>query len=170
MIELEKQNYNKNKQLYKKIEKQLRLYLNENIPINHVGSTAIKNMYGKNIIDILIGAKDNLEFENIKKVLENVNFIPSKRSEDLIYQFFANTSEETKAGDIHVHLVIKNTERYKEFLILKEYLINNPIEVKNYSDFKLNLINKSILDRKEYKRLKSKYVTELIKRAKNNID
>ena len=87
MIELKKQNYNKNKQLYKKIEKQLNLYLNENIPIAHVGSTAIKNMYGKNIIDILIGAKDNLEFENIKNVLENMNFIASKRSDDLIYQF-----------------------------------------------------------------------------------
>jgi GrpB-like predicted nucleotidyltransferase (UPF0157 family) len=62
--------------------------------------------------------------------------------------------------------VIKNTERYREFLILRNYLLNNKEEAKNYSDMKKEILNNGFNDRKEYRRIKSKYVTELIERAK----
>lgn len=166
MVELKKQNFKKNKQLYDKIEKELRKELNNNIPINQVGSTAIPNMYGKNIIDVLIGAKDNNEFEDIKKVLEKMNYLGSKKSQDVIYQFFASTEEETGDGDVHIHLVIEDTERYSEFLILKDYLLSNKKETKNYSDFKRKIIKSGITDRREYKRVKSEYVSALLERAK----
>ena len=70
MVSLVKQNYNENKELYEKVEKVLRKELNKSIPINHVGSTAIPTiMYGKNIIDVLIGAKDKEQFEQITDIL-----------------------------------------------------------------------------------------------------
>lgn len=166
MVELKKQNYKKNKELYNKIEKELRENLDKSIPIDQVGSTVIPNMYGKNIIDILIGAKNDEEFDKIKNILEKMNYVGSKKSKDLIYQFFASTEEETGDGDVHIHLVIKNTERYSEFLILKEYLLNNPVEAKNYSDFKRKIIKSGIEDRREYKKVKSEYVSALLERAK----
>ena len=168
MVELKKQNYSSNKKLYEKVLKILREKLDIKIPIEQVGSTAIKNMYGKNIIDILIGAENNDEFEKIREKLEEVGFIPSKKSSDNIYQFFASTEKETKDGDVHIHLVIKETERYKEFIILKNYLIKNKDEAKSYSDFKKKLINSGITDRKEYKRTKSEYVSALLERAKKD--
>ena len=51
-----------------------------------------------------------------KDILIKNNFYPSPRKD--IYQFFASRKEETKSGDIHIHLVVKNTDRYKEFIIL----------------------------------------------------
>lgn len=95
MVQLIKQDYLKNKKLYKVIENKLREKLNNSIPITHVGSTAIPNMYGKNIIDILIGAKDIKEFAEITKVLEEKGFVASKKSKDEIYQFFSSTVAET---------------------------------------------------------------------------
>ena len=166
MVELERQNLKKNKAIYKRVEEELRKNLPNHIQIDHVGSTAIPNMWGKNIIDILIGAKDVAEFNEIKDILINYNYIPSNKSKDEIYQFFSSAEMETKSGDIHIHLVIKNTERYLEFITLKDYLLNNKEEVKNYSNFKKELLKKGISDRKEYKRIKSKYVTDLIERAK----
>ena len=50
MVDLVKQNFSKNKKLYNQIEKELREKLGKDYPITHVGSTAIPNMYGKNII------------------------------------------------------------------------------------------------------------------------
>lgn len=164
MVELKKQDFIKNKELYKSIENKLRKDIDINIPIDHVGSTAIPNMYGKNIIDILIGVNDNNEFNKIKEILEKNGFFASTRKD--IYQFFASTKEETKSGDIHIHLVIKDTDRYKEFLILKKYLLKNKEEVKNYSDFKKELLNKGIKDRNEYKKIKSEYVSKLLERTK----
>ena len=168
MVELVKQDFKENKKQYTKIENELRQELGNNIPINHVGSTAIPSMYGKNIIDILIGAEDNIQFNNIKKVLERNGYFGSEKSKTDIYQFFASSNNETTSGDIHIHLVNKNTDRYLDFLILKEYLLNNKGETKNYSDFKRQLINSGTTDREEYKREKSEYVSQLIERARKN--
>ena len=168
MVELVRQNFKENKKLYKKIEKNLRQNLDKTISISHVGSTAIPNMWGKNIIDILIGAKDNEEFNQIKSVLERLDFSGSEKSKDEIYQFFSSTENETKAGDVHIHLVINDTQRYSDFIILKNYLLNNKNEAKNYSDLKRNLIKNNVTDRKEYKSIKSKYVSDLLERARKN--
>lgn len=47
MVELIRQNYKNNKKIYDKVKKQLQEDLDSNVSIDHVGSTAILNMYGK---------------------------------------------------------------------------------------------------------------------------
>jgi hypothetical protein len=165
MVELEEQNYNENQKKFKEIKQKLEDEINKNIEIIHVGSTSIPSIkYGKNIIDILIGAKDKKEFAEIAKILESINYIPSDKSKTEEYQFFSSTNEETKSGDIHIHLVLKDTNRYKEFILLKQYLLENEKEAIAYSKFKQKLIAEKINDRKEYKRLKSEYVDKIIEK------
>lgn len=97
MISIVKQNYDENKKLYEKVENELRKKIDKNIPITHVGSTAIPNIkYGKNIIDILIGAKNQEQFERIFEILINEGYIASKKSKDDIYQFFSSIEGETR--------------------------------------------------------------------------
>ena len=166
MVKLIQQNYKENKKIYNQIEKALKTYLGTNIPITHVGSTAIPNMYGKNIIDILIGANDYNQMQLISKVLEDRGYIQSKKNCNEAYKFFASTNKETSSGDIHIHLALLETERYLEFILIKEYLLKNKKEAKKYSNFKKEIIQKGIMDRKEYKKIKSEYIKELLKRAK----
>ena len=167
MVILEEQNYNENRKKFKEIKQNLEDKINTNIEITHVGSTSIPTIkYGKNIIDILIGAKDKKEFAEIAKILESINYIPSDKSKTEEYQFFTSTKEETKSGDIHIHLTLKETNRYKEFILLKEYFLENKKEAIAYSNFKQKLIAEKINDRKEYKRLKSEYVTKMIETIK----
>ena len=52
MIELKRQNIKENKKVYNEVLKRLKNELGNDVTINHVGSTAIPNMYGKNIIII----------------------------------------------------------------------------------------------------------------------
>lgn len=165
MVELVRQNFKTNKKIYNETKHNLRKKLDKSIPIEHVGSTAIPNMYGKNIIDILIGAKNIDEFKYISNILKDMRYISSDKSKTDIYTFFASTSDETKSGDIHIHLVLINTKRYKDFLILRNYLLEQKEEAKNYSNFKKELIKSKITDRNEYKNIKSKYVSDLIDRA-----
>lgn len=165
MLKLEKQNYNQNLRLYNAIKEQLKKQINKEIEISHVGSTSIPSIeYGKNIIDILIGAKDKKEFAEIAKILESINYIPSDKSKTEEYQFFASTNEETKSGDIHIHLALKDTNRYKEFILLKEYLLENKKEAIAYSNFKQKLISTQTNNRAEYKKIKSEYVTKIIEK------
>ncbi len=168
MVELVKQNFKVNKQRFKKTKNLLLKNIDIDVEIEHVGSTAIPNMYGKNILDILIGVNNQTEFEEVKQSLIKINFVPSEKSKTENYQFFSSTEKETHDGDIHIHLVIKNTERYDEFIVLRDYLLNNKKEAKDYSNLKKDLIKSGITDRKEYKNKKAIYVSSLIERAKKS--
>ena len=84
------------------------------------------------------------------------------------YMFFASDSAETHNGDVHVHIVLRGTKRIDEFLLLRDYLLSHPDEAKAYSDYKRKLIKDGVIDRKEYKRIKADYVSELIERAIQN--
>lgn len=169
MIELIEQDYEKNKQAYFKIANKLKNVLPNHTPIDHVGSTAIPDICGKNIIDILVGANNMEEFDNFKKTITSLGYYASKNSKSDIYQFFASREGETGDGDSHIHLVIIDSERYREFIILRNYLLANPSEAQAYSDHKKELVNMGITDRRLYRQTKSEYVTNLIERAKQAI-
>lgn len=166
MVELVLQNYGFNKERYKKEKEKLQKYLNNKVTIEHVGSTTIPDMHGKNILDVLIGVPTKQIFNEVKEQLLNIGYQINKESEEEIYQFLATTKGETTEKDTHIHLALENTTSYKEFLILRNYLLNNKDEARAYSNYKKELIKKGITDRKEYKRIKSLYVTKLINKAK----
>lgn len=166
MVELIEQNFFENRNKFMQLKEQLKSVVGE-APISHVGSTALPNMIGKNIIDILIGARDGKEFEDFKSSIINLGFSPSKNSATEIYQFFASRSSETGNGDTHIHLGIIGTKRYEDFITLKKYLLDNPAEAEHYAKVKQNIVKNITTERKEYRSIKGKYVTELIKRANN---
>lgn len=169
MVTLVKQNLKKNKEIYNDVVKKMRELISTDVPITHVGSTVIPNMYGKNIVDILIGAKDLVELEELSTRVCMLGFYGSKKNKKGdIYKFFASSEEETKSGDVHIHLALMDTDRYKDFIIIKDYLLNNKEEAKQYSNFKRNLLANGHDVRSDYKKLKSDYVSALILRAKDN--
>ena len=124
-------------------------------------------MIGKNIIDILIGVKNEKEMEIYSNKLKELGFFPGQKRTGDIYRFFASTEEETKAGDVHVHLARIDTDRYKDFLILRDYLLNNEHERKAYANIKKQILKEGFDVREDYKTIKSKYVSELLERARN---
>lgn len=165
MIEIVKQDFKENKRRYNKLVEKLKIKLPNEVQITHIGSTAIPNMYGKNILDILIGVKDISQFDEVCKILKDIGFIASAKNKDKDYQFFSSSSKETKEGDVHIHLSIIHTNRFKEFILIKEYLLKNKDEAQKYSNFKRK-ISRDKIERNEYKRIKSEYVSELLERAK----
>ena len=166
MVELIQQNYQQNKILFNLSQQDLIKLLGQEVTIEHVGSTAIPDMIGKNIIDILVGAADQTEFVAFGQKLTDNNYYPSTKSKTDVYQFFASTQDETGDGDVHIHLVIKNTDRYDEFIILRDYLLNNPAEAQAYAQHKKQILSYQTTDRATYRQIKSKYVKDLISRAK----
>ena len=166
MVELVKQDFDKNKAHYKIVEADLVQELGDVVNIDHVGSTAIPDMFGKNIIDVLLGVDDKVQFDSVLQKLVDKGYFASQNSKTDIYQFFASRQGETGDGDVHLHLVIKGTERYNDFLTLRDYLLENPFEAEAYSNHKKVLVSSGVTDRKEYRRIKSEYVSALIDRAR----
>ena len=169
MVELVKQDFEKNKMTFEKVKAEILIWLGLNVKVDHVGSTAIPDMVGKNIIDILVGATDSTQFEKFKMIISSKGFYASPNSANEIYQFFASKQGETGEGDVHIHLVIMGTVRYDEFLILRDYLLRHKEEAERYLNHKKELISSGVTDRKLYRATKSKYVSELIARAKKEV-
>ena len=90
MVELINQNFENNKNTFNKLSKNLKELLGPTTPVSHVGSTAIPNMVGKNIIDILVGFKDSKEFEKFAEILPQNGYYGSNNSKTDVYQFFAS--------------------------------------------------------------------------------
>lgn len=170
MVEVVFQDFAKNKEMYSKIKYSLINALGENVPVNHVGSSAIPNMVGKNIIDVLVGAKDDKQFQQFREIISKEGYFASKNNTNPIYQFFASKEEETSAGDVHIHLAIIGTERYDEFLLLRDYLLQNESEAQAYACHKKELVKLGVIDRANYRNTKSQYVSALIERAKKYFD
>ena len=167
MVELVKQDYTKNKQMYTTVKSVLESKLSSSVVISHVGSTAIPSIiYGKNIIDVLVGVVDSTEFLNAYNIISSLGYIPSANSKTDIYQFFASKNHETSNGDTHIHLVIMNTDRYNDFITLRDYLLTFPNEAIAYSDHKVELVSSGITERKVYRATKSLFVESLIDKAR----
>lgn len=167
MVELVKQNLSENKKIYNKKLMEIRKKIGDKYPIDHVGSTSIPYMYGKNIIDILIGVDNFDDLVKVTNELIEIGYCPGSSIDNPVCRFFANTDEETKSGDIHIHVVIKDTDRYEGFIILRDYLISNPQERREYCKVKKGILKKGINEREDYKKIKAKYVDNLLKRAIN---
>ena len=165
MVEIIKQNYHKNKVKFTKIKRELKKILGNDCLISHVGSTAIPRISGKNIIDILIGVNSLIELESASNTLVNNGYYLGNFNTKK-YRFLASRKEETKSGDIHLHLAIINEKRYNDFLYLKDYLLDNPNISKKYSNYKKEILVKYGTDRKKYRNIKSVYVKKLIKAAR----
>ncbi len=165
MLQLERQNYRKNVQLFRKEQLKLAGIVGELFVIHHVGSTAIPKMSGKNILDVLIGAPNNNALKSALRKLESSGYFPGKGKEDN-YIFLASKIEETGSGDIHVHLTLTDSKRFKDFLHLKNYLLQNPKEAKEYRKAKHLIARKTNSNRSDYKKKKSEYVTNLLKKAR----
>ncbi len=136
----------------------------KNIEIHHVGSTSIPGLGGKGIIDIMIGIKSWKELGNVVKGLKTMGFKhihPKERG-----RVFLSKIGPTKLGDIHLHIVIIGGKPYKELLVFRDYLRKNKKEVKKFFKLKQEWSGKTKEDRKEYGKLKEKYVKKILKIAK----
>ncbi len=166
MVILIKQNYHQNIIQYEHIKKELIKLIGKNYAINHVGSTAIPNMVGKNIIDILIGVNKPDELNVIQNILTNNGYYLGNNQKKN-YRFLASKTSETQSGDVHIHLAIIKQLRYQEFLILKDYLLENPFVASQYNNYKKEIVLKYGNERKKYRKIKGKYVKQLINDAKD---
>lgn len=134
------------------------------IKIEHIGSTAIPNTIGKGIIDILLICATDLDQENIRSILVTngytqgeLNKIPDGRL------YFYNTTGQTQAGNIHLHLVLKNSSNLQS-LALRDYLLMHPDEVERYNQEKARISKKTNNNRHDYSVVKANFMKELMRK------
>ncbi|MBP3921144.1 MAG: GrpB family protein [Bacilli bacterium] len=157
-------NYNENfKKNYLEEEKILRFLLGNYIKrISHIGSTSIKNIKTKPIVDILI----EIDFDNkdiVRDILLNNDYILMSKNYNKISFNKGYTIKGYADKVFHIHI-----KKYGDCdeIYFRNYLNDNQLKAKEYEKLKLELYNKYKSNRDLYTQGKKKFVTEIVNIAK----
>lgn len=136
------------------------------LDVEHFGSTSIKGLGAKPIIDIMIGVKtvDDLP-KTIKPLtslgykyyIKPVKLIPNRK----LFKRYVDTGI-----GYHVHAVVFNGIFWKKHILFREYMIKHPIDAKEYLNLKRKLATKFSNDRKGYLYSKTEFIESVMEKAK----
>lgn len=131
--------------------------------ISHVGSTAIKGIWAKNIIDILIEIDIYENIEKVSKVIECNGFICmlSNTNRVSFNRGYTENGFEEKVYHLHFRKAGDNNELY-----FRDYLNEHPQTAKAYEQLKLDLWKRYEHDRDGYTEAKSDFVTRWTSEAR----
>lgn len=135
--------------------------------INHIGSTAIDDIWSKPIIDILIETDSNKHMQILKNILVENGYRCMSEAKNKISLNKGYTKNEYDKRVFHIHLRIEgdNDEIY-----FRDYLNKNKEIAKKYEKLKLSLWKEYEYDRDAYTDAKSDFVIKYTKIAKEDIE
>lgn len=133
------------------------------IGCEHIGSTAIKNISAKPIIDIMIGVNS---FEELFKK----NDILKKNGFNYAFEYYPcqhlYICGHNNFITHHIHALIYDSEVWNNFINFRDYLNTHEDEAIAYEKFKMDLMVKYANDRNSYTREKKiGIIDDLIVRA-----
>ena len=152
-------------EIYEEEKKELlKIYKERISSIDHVGSTSIKNIKSKPIIDILIQTDDLEDFKkftesNVEGEIYTVKKAPTMGGDYLIRK------EEDGKVKAFIHVYKTGDMNGISSIIFRDYMNLHKDEAKRYEALKTELYEKYKDNRKEYTLGKDKYIKEIIDKA-----
>ncbi len=125
------------------------------IRISHMGSTSVKNIWAKPIIDILVEIAPDESITTVAKIITDSGFLKMSESEGRV-SFNCGYTENGFAEKVyHLHLRCAGDN---EELYFRDYLNENPSIAKEYEQLKLNLWHQYEQNRDGYTEAKTEFV------------
>jgi len=146
------------------IEKNILLKIfNKNIiKIYHIGSTSIKGLSSKPIIDILIEVKDLLKIDEKNDEMIKAGYEPLGEYGIKNRRFFQKGNNNRTH---HVHIFQKKDYNIVRHLAFRDYLKYNHKRLKKYEDLKIKLAKQFQNDIESYCNGKDNFIKETEKEA-----
>lgn len=132
------------------------------VDAQHIGSTAIKGICAKPIIDIAVGVSDFDELMSKNSILEENGFIFRGQDHPQQYLYICG---ECDIRTHHIHAVIYDSEEWNNYVNMRDYLNCHLEDAKAYSKLKELLAKKYPEDRETYTVSKSELIGEIIDKA-----
>jgi len=132
------------------------------IDVQHVGSTAIKGISAKPIIDISVGVNKLSDAKKLIKPLSQIGYRFYDTHRDRI--FFAKGPERRRTH--HLHVMRYNSIKWKSDMLFRDYLSAHPPCAKAYANLKTKLAKRYSEDREKYTVGKDRFINTTLKLAK----
>lgn len=143
-----------------KDEKKEELVIGDRVKIIHVGSTAVKDILAKPILDVMIG------FMKVKELNAAITFLTREKECKLVYTMERNgfvmlVREKEGITLAHYHLTLLGSKRWKDMIGMRN-VIRNHRNIKNaYSQLKENIASQKSIDRRTYTQQKGDFTEAL---------
>lgn len=133
------------------------------IRIEHIGSTALCNIWAKNIIDILMEVKTQDDMIKIRNILLTHGYRCMKQSDHRVslYKGYNHEGMTTRIYHLHIRLKDDNDELY-----FRDFLMAHPDVAAEYENLKLALIKEYGTDKQSYLLHKGEFVKKYTQIAK----
>ncbi|MDQ0808102.1 GrpB family protein [Priestia megaterium] len=153
---------------FKEEEKLLKdIMSNKAISIEHIGSTSVKGLGAKPILDIMIGVCNLEEVVGFIEALNNIGY------EHVFHEEFPNRRFFRKglwrAGTHHLHIYKYQSEEWNNNILFRDYLRKYSNIRDHYNQLKIELAQKYSFDRVGYTEAKAPFITAVIHKAKDEI-
>lgn len=142
---------------YGEEESFLKSVLPAGVEFYHIGSTAIRNICAKPIIDIL-GIADSDDLSAVSDILEKSGYRVMSREENRISLNKGYTQNGFAERVFHLHL---RHEGDTDEIFFRDYLRAHPDVAKEYEKLKLKLGEKYKYDRDAYTNAKSEFIRRI---------
>lgn len=133
------------------------------VGIEHIGSTSIKGLEAKPIIDIILGVQDLDEVSNFVMPLSEIEYEYVYKPEFKHRRFFRKGL--WGQGTCHLHICEINSSEWIEKLLFRDYLRLHSHVAKEYASLKKELASKYKFDRPTYTKKKEPFIKTIIEIA-----
>ncbi|MCD4819683.1 MAG: GrpB family protein [Candidatus Cloacimonetes bacterium] len=134
--------------------------------IEHIGSTAIKDLDAKPIIDIMIGYFHKADLEKIINSLESIKYI-NKGEAGIPERIFLKKDVKDKTTH-HIHLTEIESEFWSDHILFRDFLDSHENLKIEYQNLKYEFSDRYKNDREKYTESKSDFIQKIIAKAKNS--
>lgn len=151
-------------QLYHNERKRIGEIITANVLIEHIGSSAVVNLPGKGIIDIMIACPKK-EMKKIQDKLEKKGYEVGSSSDKGRIFLKREAKINGKFRRFHIHITSLHHDLWKKAICFRDYLRKNPVISKKYGDLKKKAIIKCNNEGEIYRKLKNKFIEIHTKKA-----
>lgn len=130
--------------------------------VQHVGSTAVRGLPAKPILDIAMAVHRLDLIPKIVERLTNIGYIYRGDGGDDGGHLFVKEPE-PNFRTAHLHVVELSDHQWKDYLTFREILRNDPNVRKKYGKLKQDLARRFPHDRKSYTSAKDKFIEQFLR-------
>ena len=135
------------------------------VDIQHIGSTSIKTISAKPIIDIAVAVNDYELILSKRDVIEKADIVFrfDERPEQLLF-VMGDFKKDTRSH--HIHVVLYGSDEWNNYINFRDYLNSNMEAAREYEAVKLRLSEQYPDDRIAYTDGKQEVINKLLEEAR----
>ncbi len=149
---------------YEEEQQRIRRILHKyDLRIHHIGSTAVKHLWAKPIVDILMELSEYSSITDIKEQLVKGGYLCMSEKENRVSlnRGYTDTGFAERVFHVHVRFEGDNDELY-----FRDFLRSHPSVAKEYKALKISLWKKYEHNRDAYTNAKSEFIRKYTELAK----